>query len=144
MEESPVVISDTFMSDLSSTRPAATDSVDEFDDPSSTPLPSPLPPDSEFVEAVRIGLEVRAPEAQPLDEDELQQSPRTGRGAKIAIVSVLVAGMVSIVVAFGVSKKAPVDEHPFMKTVAVPKPVTPSTAPRRHRRSRPSRRRLPQ
>ncbi|HEY2746732.1 MAG TPA: response regulator [Polyangia bacterium] len=66
----PVVLSP----DLASERPAPADAEDEFDDPSATPLPSPMPPPFDHHPAVLNAeggpLEVRAPSTPATVEDD--------------------------------------------------------------------------
>jgi hypothetical protein len=91
--------------DLTHARQAEADAHHEFDDPGATPLPSPMPPLGDFVEAERVGLEVRAPEPPVHEEDEAESEPRTGRTAKIAGISLFAAAAVLLAIGVGIGHK---------------------------------------
>jgi hypothetical protein len=109
------------MADLASTRPADEGASAEFDDPLATPLPSPLPPPPEDLDTLRPSLEVRAPIAHGYDDDE-DQPPRSGNGAKIVGGLLFVGCVAAIVFAFGIGRKPAVDPD------LAPKVVTPTPA----------------
>jgi hypothetical protein len=105
--------------DLTATRQAEADAHHEFDDPGATPLPSPMPPLGDFVEAERVGLEVRAPEPPAAhEEDEVEHEQRTGRTAKIAGIALLGAAVVLAAIGLGIGRK------PAAETTTNPPAVT--------------------
>ena len=118
-DSAAVVLSDTLMADLASTRPADEGASAEFDDPSATPLPSPMPPPEEH-DGVR-SLEVRAPVAQPYDDEE-DLPARSGNGAKIAGAVLFVGCIAAIVFAFGLGRRPPTVE-PVTPPKVTPAPV---------------------
>lgn len=132
-EAPPVVLSDLLMADLATARPAASDSAGEFDEPTATPLPDPLPPPPEPTHR----LEVRAPEARPIDEDELDDAPPARLGWKIAGGVALLGCVGALLFAFSSSKRpkstpdVPVAEQPTAPIAVAPSaPVAaPTTAP---------------
>jgi CheY-like chemotaxis protein len=125
-----VVLSGDLAADLTSARHADEDSAQEFDDPSATPLPSPMPPIFEaheqahpFAEPERV-LEVRAPEPRAVVDEDLEHVPGPGRVLKLAGLGLLLGAATVAVISLGVGKKPE-------KTVAKPavaEPVTPKPA----------------
>ena len=96
----PVVLSP----DLAADRPAHADTEEEFDDPSATPLPSPMPPPFEshpVVMANGAPLEVRAPSTPATVEDDDYDDEVPSRRGLIVLAGALaiaaVAGVVFMV-----------------------------------------------
>ena len=125
-EPERVVLSDTLLADLSASRPAEADAAREFDDPSLTPLPKPMPPDSRANELSGPNLDAWAAtaveSAQHLDDED--DMPREGipRG----ILFGAVAGLVVIV--FGAALALSGTKPPPPKVSATPTPTV-SAAP---------------
>jgi CheY-like chemotaxis protein len=123
VEDQPAVV---VADDLTATRNAAPDAAQEFDDPSATPLPDPLPPMGDFIETEHIGLQVRAPEPAHLDDEA--EEPRSNNVAKV--VGIALFGAAIVLAAVGLAgKKSPPPEPPASPhaTAAAPgeKPAAP-------------------
>ncbi len=126
----PVVLSP----DLADDRPAAPDAEDEFDDPSATPLPSPMPPPFDGHPAMLMSdgapLEVRAPSTPATVEEDDYEPELPSRRGLVIFSSVLalaaVAGMVFMLAVGAVRKPTTPAAKP--STTAVPAP-TPAPAP---------------
>ncbi len=98
----PVVLSP----DLASERPAPPDAESEFDDPSATPLPSPMPPPFDGHPAVLTAegapLEVRAPSTPAtVEDDDYDDELPSRRGFLIGGAVVAIAAVVGVVFFFG-------------------------------------------
>ena len=128
----PVVLSP----DLASERPAHPDTINEFDDPSATPLPSPLPPPFDgnppVVVPASASLEVRAPAAPyVVEEDDYEPESSGRRGLMLAgagLVLLAVAGA-AVVMSTGGKKSAPTRPQPVVATAPVaPVKTTPAKA----------------
>jgi DNA-binding response OmpR family regulator/Flp pilus assembly protein TadD len=95
----PVVIAP----DLAAERPADPDAVNEFDDPSATPLPSPAPPPFESHPTVLLPggtpLEVRAP-ATPatVEDDDYEPELPARRGLLLFGAGLAVAAVAGVVI----------------------------------------------
>jgi DNA-binding response OmpR family regulator len=102
----PVVLSP----DLAAERPAHEDAVSEFDDPSATPLPSPMPPPFEshpaMVTATGAPLEVRAPSTPAtVEDDDYEEELPSRRGLIVLGGAIAVAAVVGVVFMVGGSGK---------------------------------------
>jgi CheY-like chemotaxis protein len=116
VENQPAVV---VAEDLTAARQAEADAHREFDDPGLTPLPAPMPPLGDFVEAERVGLEVRAPQPPAAhEEDEVESEERSGRTAKFAGIALLGAAVVLGAVGIGIGRK------PATETTTNPPAVT--------------------
>jgi hypothetical protein len=125
-----VVLSETLMSDLSSSRPAPADTAEEFDDPSATPLPSPMPPPADS--GRHPVLEVRAQPNDPMaDDDLLDEAPQPRTGLKIAGIGLFVAaaGAIAVFAFTGPSKPTETPKPQPQVNAAPPAPTGPVVIP---------------
>ncbi|HEY1587467.1 MAG TPA: DUF4388 domain-containing protein, partial [Polyangia bacterium] len=94
----PVVLSP----DLAADRPAADDTEEEFDDPSATPLPSPMPPPFDGHPAMVMSdgapLEVRAPSTPAtVEDDDYEPELPSRRGVMIVGAALAIAAVAGVV-----------------------------------------------
>ena len=104
----PVVLS----ADLERERPVDPDAINEFDDPSATPLPTPMPPPFDgnpaLLTAAGAPLQVRAPAAPTLvDEEDYEPELPSRRGLMIFGAALAVAAVAGVVFMLGGSGPKP-------------------------------------
>jgi CheY-like chemotaxis protein len=105
----PVVLS----ADLAAERPIPADAVNEFDDPSATPLPSPMPPpfDGHAHPPLMMpsgALEVRAPSTPAtVEDDDYDEELPSRRGLMIFGGALAIAAVGGVVLMLGTGTKQP-------------------------------------
>jgi CheY-like chemotaxis protein/uncharacterized membrane protein len=123
----PVVVSDMLLEGLADSRQAAADTEAEFDDPSATPLPRPMPPGVEL-QGEATPPPAAAP-AVPDDDDEV--IPPARMGLRILAVLGAVGALVIVLVLSGGDKDKPTPPKPAPQAKADPPPApTPVEPPR--------------
>ena len=134
-----VVLSDTFLSDLSSSRPAPPDAAREFDDPSLTPLPAPMPPAEEGARANELSgpnLDLWAASAveaagQHMGSEEDYEEAAPNNVPRGVFIGVGVFVLTAVVILYGFSGKKPPAPTPTAPSIAAiaPDPTTPTPTP---------------
>ncbi|MEO6952423.1 MAG: response regulator [Polyangia bacterium] len=137
-----VVVSDHFLSDLTASRPAASDASSEFDDPSLTPLPRPIPSEISGPEMNELSgpdlstWAAKATEAEHVhhqthhDEDDEDAAPRAPIGRlAFALVGFVVAVAVIVGVLGSKKKHAPDEVAPTVVAMPAPSPAPVPTPP---------------
>jgi CheY-like chemotaxis protein len=122
VEDSPaVVLSDAMTADLASTRNSNGDTA-EFDEPSMTPLPDPLPESDE----VELTPPARPALRTQRNDDELEpdELPQTSRATKLIVAAATALALaVGVVAAFTGGEKPPTPPPPkVVENVVVPSP----------------------
>jgi hypothetical protein len=126
----PVVLSP----DLAAERPAAPDAEAEFDDPSATPLPAPMPPPFDGHPAVLNAdgapLQVRAPSTPAtVEDDDYDDELPSRRGWILAGAAVAIAAVAGFVFFVGSKGGTPTTETPKPPVVAQKDPTPPVVVP---------------
>ncbi len=128
-----VVLSDGFLSDLSSSRPAPADAAAEFDDPSMTPLPDPMPAVPEVslpaneTSGPKLNMWAESAAQAGYDEDDEDDEVAAPNPAlkRLVLGGLVFVGIAALmVIGFGGKKKPIEAETP--KTITAPSVPTPS------------------